>query len=268
MPAYPNHAKRRLQDGRLSLGIGLRQARTVDIATISQACGFDWLFIDMEHNSMGVDTAAQISMAALQAGVTPLVRVPGHESFHASRLLDAGAMGIVVPHVDTPEQAARVVAQCRFPPAGRRSVPGMLPQVGFEALPVAQLIREINEATLVVVMLETPEAIENADAIAAVAGIDVLLVGANDLAAEMGIPGEFAHARMEAAFRDVIAACRRHGKYPGMGGIYEHGLMARYIELGARFILSGSDLSFMIAGAKARTSYLHALPLDQGHAFA
>ena len=268
MPAYANHAKRRLQDGKLSLGIGLRQARTVDIATVARGCGFDWLFIDMEHNSMDVDTAAQISMAALESGITPVVRVPGHESFHASRLLDSGAMGIVAPHVDTPEQAARIAAHCRFPPAGKRSIPGALPQVGFEALPVAQLIREVNEATLVVAMLETPQAIENADEIAGVAGIDVLLIGGNDLAAEMGIPGEFAHPRMEAAFRHVIAACRRHGKFPGMGGIYDHDVMARYVGAGARFVLSGSDLSFMIAGAKARTSYLHALPLDQGHAFA
>lgn len=84
MPTVPNHARLRLEQGKLSLGMGLRQARTVDIAEIARLCGFDWLFIDMEHNSMGVDTAARIAAAALAAGITPLVRVPGHEHYHAT----------------------------------------------------------------------------------------------------------------------------------------------------------------------------------------
>src|SRR5919108_452354 len=88
-----NVAKQRLKEGRLALGLGLRQARTVDIAAAAATCGFDWLFIDMEHNAMDVDTAAQIAMAAPGMGITPLVRIPGHEHYHASRLLDNGAQG-------------------------------------------------------------------------------------------------------------------------------------------------------------------------------
>jgi 2-keto-3-deoxy-L-rhamnonate aldolase RhmA len=261
MHAIPNHAKRRLDEGKLSLGIGLRQARTIDIAEVARECGFDWLFVDMEHNSMSLDTAAQICAAALNAGITPLVRVPGHEHYHATRVLDAGAMGIVFPHVNTPEQATRIARDCRFPPAGSRSIPGSLPQVRFRSLPLPELIEEVNAATLVVAMLETSEAIENAEAIAAVNGIDVLLVGGNDLAADMGIPGDFASPRMETAARRVVDACRRCGKHPGIGGVYDHALMQRYIGLGARFILSGSDLSFLVAGAKARTSFLRSLTL-------
>ena len=111
-----NVAKERLEAGEIAIGIGLRQARTVDIGKAMRTAGYDFLFIDMEHNSMSIDTAAQISVAAQDAGITPLVRVPGPEPFHASRALDAGAQGIVVPHVDTPEIAARMVAQCRYPP--------------------------------------------------------------------------------------------------------------------------------------------------------
>ena len=118
MRSIKNHAKAQLAAGELALGMGLRQARTVDIAQIAQTAGFDWLFIDMEHNSMDIDTAAQICAAALVGGVTPIIRVPGHEPFHATRLLDTGAMGIVVPHVSTPEQAARIADMCRVPPAG------------------------------------------------------------------------------------------------------------------------------------------------------
>lgn len=259
MPIVTNHARRRLEEGGLSLGIGLRQARTPDIAEIAHACGFDWLFVDLEHNAMGIDTASAICAAALATGVTPLVRVAAGEYSLATRLLDTGAMGVVFPHVDTAAQAIEVASACRFPPAGHRSVPGMLPQSRFRPVPLPQLIEAVNREVLIVAMLETPAAIENAAAIAAVPGIDVLLMGGNDLAAEMGIPGEFGHQRMAEAVQHVVGVCRAAGKYPGIGGIYDHALMQRYIGYGTRFVLSGSDLAFLMAGAQARTGFLRGL---------
>lgn len=261
MSTIVNHAKRRLAAGELSLGIGLRQARTVDIAAIAKTCDFDWLFIDMEHSALDVDTASQIAVAGLGVGITPIVRVPGHEHHHASRLLDTGAQGIVVPHVDSVEEAQRVVSHCKYPPLGHRSVAGAQPLLSFRNTPVGEATRLINEESLVVVMLETPHAIAGADAIAAVKGVDVLLIGTNDLCAEIGIPGQFADAKVEAAYKTVIAACRKHAKYPGMGGVYEPALMQKYIAMGMRFILSGSDLSFMMAGGRERTSFLRSVKI-------
>jgi 2-keto-3-deoxy-L-rhamnonate aldolase RhmA len=256
-----NHARQRLEAGELALGLGVRQARTVDIATIAKTCGYDWLFIDMEHSSLDVDLASQLAMASLGAGITPLVRVPGHEHYHASRLLDNGAQGIVAPHVDTVEEAKRIAAACRYPPLGHRSVAGAPPQLAFRSLPVGEATRLVNASMLVIVMLETPRAIANADALAQVEGVDVLMIGTNDLCAEMGIPGGFGDSRVAEAYRAVIAACRKHGKHPGMGGVYEPRLMEQYIGMGMRFILSGSDLSFMMAGARARTELLRAVKL-------
>ena len=138
MTDLKNAALDRLRDGQLALGIGLRQARTVDIAKAMRTAGFDWLFIDMEHNSMDLDTAVQISVAAQDAGITPVVRVPGYESFHATRALDGGAQGVVVPHVDDAATAARMVSQCRYPPVGHRSVTGALPQRDFRPTPLAE----------------------------------------------------------------------------------------------------------------------------------
>lgn len=249
-----NHAKQRLERGELSLGVGLRQARTVDTGKIMLEAGFDWLFIDMEHNTMGIDVATQIAVAAQDAGITPLVRVPGHEPFHASRALDGGAQGIVAPHVDTAEQAAQVVSACRYPPHGKRSVTGALPQLDFRSLSVGEATEAVDEATLVVVMAETPAAIENLDEIAAVPGVDAVLIGTNDLCMEMGRPGEFGHSDVEAAYRRLVEVCRRHGKHPGMGGVYDHALMQRYIDIGARLILSGSDYAFLMAGARSQAS--------------
>ena len=256
MAIYPNHTKQQLDAGKLALGMGMRALRTVDSGMIAKTCGFDWLFIDMEHSAMDVDLASQVAIAALPLGITPIVRVPGKEHHHASRLLDSGAQGIVVPHVDTVEEAERVVAHCKYPPVGHRSVVGALPQFGYEAMSVGESTRVANTETLVIVMVETPTAIDNADAIAAVPGIDVVLIGTNDLCAELGIPGQFADPRVEDAYRKVIAACKKHGKHPGMGGVYDQKLMDKYIGYGMRFILSGGDLSFLMAGAKARTEFL------------
>lgn len=256
MSITPNVAKQKLQAGELAIGFGLRSTRTTDIAKIAKTCGFDWLFIDMEHGSFDVDMVCQISVAALDTEITPIVRVPGHQHFHAARVLDGGAMGVVVPHVDTAEQASAAVDHAKFPPIGHRSMTGLLPQLGFENPGKAELPKVMNENTMVTVMLETPEAIANADAIAAVDGVDVLLIGSNDLSAEMGIPGEYNDDKIVAAYDATISAARNNGKFAGMGGIYDHDTMERYIKMGAQFLLGGSDTSFMIAAGKQRTGFL------------
>jgi 2-keto-3-deoxy-L-rhamnonate aldolase RhmA len=259
MSIIPNHTKRQLQAGKLALGIGVRLSRTVDIAQIAKTCGFDWLFIDAEHSAIDLDTAAQISSAAVGTGITPLVRVAGMEHHHSTRVLDNGAQGVVIPHVDTAEQARRIASFTRFPPIGHRSIGGAMPQTRFEALPIGETMRLCNEETLVVCMVETPAAVENCDAMAAVPGIDVLLIGTNDLCAEMGIPGKFDDPRVVDAYTRVIAACKKHGKFAGMGGVYTPDLMKKYIAMGMQFILSGADLSFMMAAARERATLLRGL---------
>lgn len=259
MTVIKNHVKEQLAAGKLALGFGVLQSRKVDIAKIAKTCGYDWLFVDLEHSSMDLDTASQICVAALDMGVTPLVRVPGHEHFHAARILDNGAMGIVVPHVDTVEEARAAVDHVKFPPIGHRSMTGGLSQLGFASLGVAEQPKVMNEQTMVVIMLETPTAIENADAIAAIEGVDVMLIGTNDLAAEMGIPGQFGHERIEAAYDTALAAAKKHGKHVGLGGIYDEALVTKFVEKGVRFILGGADLGFMMSAASARSAFLRGL---------
>ena len=252
--AVPNHALRQLRAGKLAIGLGLRQARTVDIAQIAHGCGFDWLFIDCEHNSMDLDTACQIATASLAVGVTPLVRVAGLEHWHASRALDNGAQGIVVPHVDSRAEAQRVASACRYPPLGHRSMGGGLPQLGFATMALGEAARVTNEETLVVVMIESPQGVANADEIASVRGIDALLVGTNDLCFEMGMPGQFNDPRVAEAYQRVIAACRKHGKFAGMGGMYTPELLERHINMGVQLILSGSDFSLLMQAGTARAA--------------
>ena len=255
MPAtLRNAAIERLKAGELAVGIILRQARTVDIAPVMKACGYDWLFLDLEHNSMDLDMAVQISVAALGAGIAPLARVPARQLWLATRILDGGGLGIVMPHVDTADEAKAIAAALRYPPLGHRSVAGGLPHFGYEKLGLAETCAAINAATLVVVMLETPQAIANANAIAAVPGIDALLVGTNDLAMELGIPGQFGHERIVAAYQAVIDACKAHGKHAGVGGIADDALLRKYIRMGVKLVLPGSDLGFLQMAATERAA--------------
>jgi len=251
-----NIAKERILKNELCLGVGLRQTRTADIGKIMSTCGYDWLFIDMEHNSMDIDIASQISIAAQDAGITPIVRVPDFAHHHATRVLDCGAMGIVFPHVDDATTAQRLVSNCLYPPNGHRSMTGVLPQLDFKQKPIAEVAKLINDNMLIVIMLESPEAISNVDSIAAVEGVDVILIGTNDLCMEMGIPGDYNNPKVKEAYSKVIEACKKYGKTPGMGGVYNEELMSEYIGMGMKFILSGSDLSFMMQSASQRSNKL------------
>ena len=251
-----NVAKEKILKNELCLGVGLRQSRTVDIGKIMATSGYDWLFIDMEHNSMDVDIASQISVAAQDAGITPIVRVPDFAHHHATRVLDCGAMGVVFPHVENANIAKKLVSYCLYPPKGHRSMTGVLPQLDFKQQAIADVAHTINDNMLIVIMLESPEAIANVDSIAAVDGIDVILIGTNDLCMEMGIPGDYSNPKVKDAYSKVIEACKKYRKTPGMGGVYNEELMSEYINMGMKFILSGSDLSFMMQSALQRSNKL------------
>jgi 2-keto-3-deoxy-L-rhamnonate aldolase RhmA len=261
MPAsIRNVARECLEQDRLALGVGVRMTRSVEIAKAMAVAGFDWLFLDMEHGVMSLEACAQISVAALDAGIAPIARVPNGEYAIATRALDNGALGIVMPHVDTAAEAREIVDRLKYPPQGHRSMGGIGPHYALRTAASREAADALNAAVLVVAMLETPTAIANADAIAAVPGIDVLLIGTNDLCAEMGIHGDFADPRVGDAYRRTIAACRAHGKYAGMGGIYSEALMRPLIEMGARFVLAGQDASFMAAAAQERSASLRRIP--------
>ena len=252
MAVIANETKKKCREGQVTLGAGVRMARTVEVGLAMRACGFDWLFIDLEHGPFDLESCQQVAIAALTQGITPLVRVASLDGHLSTRVLDAGAQGIVLPHVNTAEEARELVDICKFPPEGHRSAGGGLAQGRFEPMGPEELLGGINREMLLVAMIETPEAGERADAIAAVPGIDVLLIGTNDLSTGMGIPGQHDHPRVNKVYEQVNAACRKHAKTAGMGGSYQPAMIERRVREGMRFILCGSDLTFMMAGAKAQ----------------
>ncbi len=263
MSIVENHLKKRLGAGELCAAFTIQHWRHVNIAQIAEHLGFQWIFIDVEHNSMDVDTIAQICTAAVKTGVTAICRVPSHLSFHVTRLLDNGAMGVIVPHISTVEEARELVNNTRFPPVGRRSVTGPGPQLGFRAYPRAEQLQILNRNTLVVAMVESPEGIENADGIAAVEGIDALFVGAGDLSTEYGVPGQANHPKIDAAFDVVCKACKKHGKHAGMGGVADPATIERYVGKGIRFFQAASEMTLFEMGAKQRMDFINSIKLPK-----
>jgi 2-keto-3-deoxy-L-rhamnonate aldolase RhmA len=258
-PLIANPVRARLEAGGVAIGCGVRVARGVEAARLMKAAGYDWIFIDLEHGQMSIDQACQMSVAALDAGIAPLVRVPAGQTTMATRCLDGGALGIVMPHVDTAEQARAIADAFRFPPDGHRSVAGAPPQLRYASLPLGEASRAVNAAIITTVMLETPTAVANAEAIAAVPGIDVLLVGCGDLSTEMGIPGALDDPRMVAALERVIAACRARGKIAALGGAYADPQLKRWIGAGMRMALIGNDIAFLLAAATQKAAFVRGL---------
>jgi 2-keto-3-deoxy-L-rhamnonate aldolase RhmA len=259
MTLLAQDALSRIRSGQLALGFGVHHLRGAAVPMLARAAGFDFLFIDAEHGAIATPEISQIAIAALGLGVVPIVRVCAGALDEGTRALDNGALGLVVPHVDTPEEARRLVEAFRFAPMGHRSAGGANAAFGYRPPPAAEAQKALNAEILIIPMIETPQAVQNAEAIAAIPGIDALLIGTNDLVLEMGLPGQIGHERVREAYETVGVACRRHNKVLGMGGVYDEELARRYIGLGARLVLGGNDHGLLLGAATQRAGFLRGL---------
>jgi 4-hydroxy-2-oxoheptanedioate aldolase len=253
-----NRVKEKLARGEVVASVTVRLVRGVEIARIASTAGFDTLYVDMEHSSFALETTGQICIAALEAGVTPLVRVPGLAE--VSRVLDAGALGVIAPHVQSADEARAYVKAAKFPPLGERSAAGPLPHLHYRAFPPAQADAALNDATTIIVQFESEQALAAADAIAAVEGVDLVMIGSNDLLADWGLAGQYEHPRLREAYAKTIAACRKHGKHVGVGGLASRPqLAAEFVRMGARYVSTGTDLGFLLAACSAKAKEVHEL---------
>jgi len=256
----PNSLKEKILRGEVAYTLSVKMVRTVELPMIAKTAGFDGILIDMEHSSFDLDTTSQLCIAALYAGIAPIVRSPTKEPFFVSRILDGGAVGVIVPHIKTVRDAEEVVEAAKFHPLGKRSATSGLPHLQYRHVPAKVANPICNDATLVIPMIETLEALEDVDAIAAVPGIDSLLIGTNDLTAEMGIPGDYENPRLTAAYEKVGAACRRNNIFLGCGGLHSRlDLVEKFCEFGVDWVMAATDAPLLIAGATKRASEMSAL---------
>ena len=251
-----NHAKEKLARGEVVASMTVRLVRGIEIARIAKTAGFDSLYVDMEHSSFSLETMSQICMASLEVGITPFVRVPGLSD--VQRILDGGALGIIAPHVQTATEARDYVKAAKYPPIGERSNAGNLPHLHYRAFPAAEAYAAVDAATMVIMQFESAQAIENADAIMAVEGVDMVLIGTNDLLADYGLPGQYDHPKVHEAYSKALAACRKHGKHLAVGGFASRAdLAAKYVRMGARYVSTGTDLGFLLTACTAKAKEVH-----------
>jgi 2-keto-3-deoxy-L-rhamnonate aldolase RhmA len=210
-----NTVKRRLLAGERVFGTMVFEFFSPGMPQIAKVAGAEFILFDMEHTALDLAEVKRQVAACRGIGLPPYVRVPATDYHFIAHALDAGAMGIMVPMVESAEQAAFVVSCTRYPPAGRRGAAFGFAHDDYEGGEVAAKIAAADARTLVMALIETERGIANVDAIAAVPGIDVLWLGHFDLSNFLGIPGQFTHPRYLAGVDAIVGAARRHGKAAG-----------------------------------------------------
>jgi len=235
-----NPVKRKLAAGDVAFGTMVFEFATTGIARLAAGAGAEFVIVDQEHTGASLETVRMLCATARACDLVPLVRVPATEYHLLAGALDVGPMGLMVPMVESAEQARRIVASTKYPPVGRRGV-GILYRDDWIEGSVAATMEAVNRELLLIAQVETAAGVENAEEICAVDGIDVLWIGHYDLTASLGIPGQFGHASYLGAVDRLLEISRATGKALGiMAGSLDDGLWA--LERGFRALAYGGDL--------------------------
>jgi 2-keto-3-deoxy-L-rhamnonate aldolase RhmA len=250
-----NLTRERLSRGETVFGCGLQVYRSAEIPRAFAVAGFDYVFIDMEHGSYDLETVHDMIKASLEAGITPIVRVCELLYSLVARLLDCGAQGIILPRVEDPKLLAEALSWLRFPPRGKRGFGINSTMIGYETRSFAEIIEHQNRNTLAVAQFETVSAVERADELLSVPGLDVVMVGPADLSIALGIPGQFENPLLIETIDRVVKKCEQYGIVPG---IQTRGVaMARFwAERGMRFVGAAAEHVLLLEKAKEAVGQL------------
>jgi 2-keto-3-deoxy-L-rhamnonate aldolase RhmA len=240
-----NSVKDKLSKGQSVIGPVI-SVNNVEVATRAASLGFDFIWLEMEHCPLSLETVRNIVLATRGLPAVPLARPPVNELWTAKRLLDAGVLGVIFPFTRTPELARQAVAACRYPPHGLRGSGADL--AAFRWAGTESYYDFADQNVLVVAVVEDITAVENIDEIAATPGLDVLFIGTSDLSFSLGLRGEQNHPKLDQAIEKILAAAKKHGKFPGRPGLNGEEIK-RFQKQGFRFFMTGTDLDFMAAGA-------------------
>ncbi|HEY8448034.1 MAG TPA: aldolase/citrate lyase family protein [Thermomicrobiales bacterium] len=247
-----NRTKAALREGRAVVGPIIGEARSVGTVKLMAQAGFDFLFFDMEHAMFDWETILTLVQTSLLCDITPIVRVTDLAYPFVARALDSGAQGIIIPRVETREQVEAAVSYAKYPPLGRRGAGGEA-RYAYARLDPKTAVERANAETMVVVQVESRAGVEAIDEIASVPGLDVVLIGPQDLSISLGIPGQSSDPDFIAAVKRVIEACQRHGIAAGQVE-REASALQRWYDLGARFLCCNTDANMLFQAAKRDVS--------------
>ena len=243
---WDNPVKQLLRAGQPAIGVTL-STNSVEVAAHAANLGFDFLWIEMEHCPITLESLRHLVLATRGLKAIPIARPPVNELWTAKRVLDAGALGVIFPFTNTPELAQQAVAACKYPPLGKRGAGASLAQARWPAPEGYYDFADRN--VLVIAMIEDQRAVENIDAIAATPGLDVLFIGTSDLSFSLGLRGHQDHPQLAEAIGRIVAAGKRHGKVLGRPA-RTHAELRQYTDEGFLFFMSCTELELMTAGAR------------------
>jgi 2-keto-3-deoxy-L-rhamnonate aldolase RhmA len=250
-----NRVKSALKSGKSVIGSEVSRFRSAEVPRIYAASGLDFVFIDTEHSSFGVETVADMIAASRSADIVPLVRVPQAEYAWVARTLDLGAQGIIVPRVNTVRQVEEIVSWMRYPPLGIRGYACTAAQTDHRDVAPTKFIEAAQRETLCIIQIERREAMDNLDEMLSVPGVDVACLGYMDLSVDMGIPGDLEHPSMVAAVEKLIETAEAHGVAAGI--IHPDMEVAlRWMEAGMRWVSYSTEALMLQATASAAATRL------------
>ena len=249
MPVRPSQVLARRRAGQVAHGIAVRLIDPT-VAEFTAQLGFDAIWLDLEHQRLSVETAAELIRAARAGGDTDIVARPGKGEFaRLARLLEAGARGIMYPRCESAAEAAELVRWAKFPPLGERGLDGIGPDNPFGLTPAAEYVAQANRETFLIAQIESPAALDQAPAIAAVPGIDFLMLGPGDYSCSLGLAGQVRHADVSAAQQRLRAAAETAGKgWVATCFDREHALQCQ--REGATLLFHGSDWRLLSTGLR------------------
>mgnify|MGYP001563950791 CR=1 FL=1 len=252
-----NPVRAKLKKGGTALGQMAFEFFTPGLSQIMANAGAEFVILDTEHSGAGIETIKSQVAYARGTGLVPMVRVTGTHYHLIAPMLDAGAMGIMVPMVETAEQAAKIAKWCRYRPRGVRGLAFAMPHDDYKGGDIVAAMKAANERTLVIALVETAKGIENVEAIMATPGVDVGWLGHYDLTNSMGIDGQFDHPRYKSAVKKLAAACKKNGKAAGfLCGDIKTG--RQYLDWGFRMLCYGTDIAVYQSALKAGIDGLRA----------
>jgi 2-keto-3-deoxy-L-rhamnonate aldolase RhmA len=255
----PSAIRQRVLDGETVSGAMIFEFFVPGMPQVLKSAGCEFALFDMEHAGLGFETLKMLAAGCRGAGIEPLVRVPRSEYHFLARALDVGVHGVMVPMVESAEEARRIVEATHYPPAGRRGAALGVAQDDYSAGDVKAKLAALNARTLVIAQIESERGMAALEGIASTPGIDVLWLGHFDLTNFLGIPGEFDSPRYIDALKAIVAAARRHRK--GLGFMAADADWARrYRDFGFNMIAAGLDSSLLQSAIRATLA-----PLREGH---
>ncbi|MDO8685517.1 MAG: aldolase/citrate lyase family protein [Clostridiales bacterium] len=244
-----NFVKSKIKNGDAALGIRIVESKTLGVLKILADSGIDWVFIDCEHGSYDMETVLNLARYSNSIGLCPVIKAPQLNYQLISRPLDQGAMGVIIPLIESAEQARDAVRFVRYPPTGERGCGLDNDYSGWKS-GAREYLEWANENILLILQIESRTAIENIDEIAKVKGVDVLFMGPLDLSISLGVPGEVNHPLIVESIEKVAEACKQNGVVFGFPGSVENA--AKWFKCGARFLCLGSDTTILAEGCREK----------------